>query len=153
MSANTPPSKPAQVEKIAGSGNAIDQYRHAKSEYLRLRTQAKKELIARFHQASNELFQIQRELLEDFGEKIAIPSKPKKNRAAKAVKGAQRSASPEPAAQPPGAANTPEIRTLQQNLQKARKRLSELQSAGKPVKTAEDRIYELEDALRLAHSK
>lgn len=136
MSSNTP--------------TAIDQYRHAKSEYLRLRNQAKKELIARFHQAANELFQIQRELLEDFGEKIAIPTKAKKSRAAKSVKKPEPKTAPPPA---PSAASSPQVIALQQQLHRARKKLAETQAAGKQTKSAEDRIYELEDAIRLAQAK
>ena len=46
---------------------ALDQYRAAKSDYLKLRTQARKELIARFHELANDLLRIQAELLEDLG--------------------------------------------------------------------------------------
>lgn len=134
---------------MSSNSNAIDQYRQAKSEYLRLRNQAKKELIARFHQTANEMFQIQRELLEDFGEKVAIPSKAKKSRAAKTAKSPERKAAPAAASAPA----SPQLAGLQQQLQRARKKLTDLQSAGKPTKTAEDRIYELEDAIRLAHGK
>ncbi len=136
------------------STNAIEQYRQAKSDYLRLRNQAKKELIARFHQAANELFQIQRELLEDFGEKIAIPSKAKKSRPVKASKASERK-STAPAAPPtaPPPPPSPQVTALQSQLQKARKKLSDTQTAGKPTKAAEDRIYELEDAIRLAQAK
>ncbi len=63
--------------------NTIDQYREAKNSYLKLRNQAKKELIARFHELANEMLQLQRELLEDFGEKIAMPAKGKKPRPVK----------------------------------------------------------------------
>lgn len=134
---------------MSSNSNAIDQYRQAKSEYLRLRNQAKKELIARFHQAANEMFQIQRELLEDFGEKIAIPSKAKKSRAAKPAKTAERKA----AAAPIPSVSSPHVVALQQQLQRARKKLADTQAAGKPTKAAEDRIYELEDAIRLAQAK
>lgn len=150
MSSNTLPP--------GGSSNAIDQYRQAKSEYLRLRNQAKKELIARFHQAANEMFQIQRELLEDFGEKVSIPSKAKKTRTVKAVKGTgkapeRKSRPAAPAVVPPANAKSKESAGLHQQLERARKRLADLQGAGKPTKTAEDRIYELEDAIRLAQGK
>lgn len=147
----------ASGNSTSGSANAIEQYRQAKSDYLRLRNQAKKELIARFHQAANELFQIQRELLEDFGEKIAIPSKAKKSRPVKGVKASERktpaaqTAKTAPAAGP--AAVSPQVASLQQQLQKARKKLSDTQGAGKPTKATEDRIYELEDAIRLAQAK
>lgn len=142
MSAHTP----------SETSNAIEQYRQAKNEYLRLRNQAKKELIARFHQAANELFQIQRELLEDFGEKIAIPSKPRKTRPSKNVKAPERK---DAKTRAPSASQavSPQLTAQQQQLQKARKKLAELQTAGKPTKATEDRIYELEDAIRLAQSK
>ena len=61
----------------------LDQYREAKNSYLKLRNQAKKELIARFNELASELLQLQRELLEDFGEKIALPSKSSKSKPAK----------------------------------------------------------------------
>ena len=121
--------------------NTIDQYRQAKSDYLRLRNQAKKELIARFHQVANELFQIQKELLEDFGEKIAVPNKAKKVRAV--------ATAPKKALAPVSA----KISSLQSQLGRAQKKVTDLQAAGKPVKAAEDQVYEIEDALRLAQAK
>jgi hypothetical protein len=125
---------------------ALDQYRKAKSDYQKLRNQAKKELIARFHEVANELFQLQGELLEDFGEKSAIPSKPKKSRRTKSGKALK--ASPEPPAAP-----SPEVISLHKQIEKTRKKLADVQAAGKPVKALEDRIYELEDALRLAQTR
>ena len=130
--------------------NTIDQYRQAKSDYLRLRNQAKKELIARFHQVANELFQIQKELLEDFGEKIAMPNKAKKVRAAAASK---KAVAATPAAPPHSSATTAKIASLQNQLERAKKKVTDLQAAGKPVKAAEDKVYEIEDALRLAQAK
>jgi hypothetical protein len=126
---------------------ALDQYRQAKNDYLKLRTQAKKELLARFNDLANELFQLQRELLEDFGEKVTIPSKAKKSRAAKP--GKQTASKP----QPPPAAPSPAVISLQKQIERQQKKLTETQAAGKPVKAVEDRIYELEDALRLAQAK
>ena len=127
--------------------NALDQYRQAKNDYLKLRNQAKKELIARFNELASELFQLQRELLEDFGEKIAIPTKPKTTRAARP------SVKQPPAAPATPAAPTAAVISLQKQIERQRKKLSEIQAAGKPVKATEDRIYELEDALRLAQLK
>ena len=45
----------------------IEQYREAKSHYLKLKNQAKKELVARFNALATELLQVQRELLEETG--------------------------------------------------------------------------------------
>lgn len=125
----------------------IDQYREAKNNYLKLRNQAKKELIARFNELATELLQLQRELLEDFGEKIAMPSKSSKGKAAKPARPAVKTEPAPP--QPAPAAPSPKIVALEKQLEKHRKKLSETQAAGKPTKVMEDRIYELEDDLRL----
>ncbi len=116
----------------------IDQYREAKSQYLKLRSQAKKELIARFHELSGELLRVQRELLEDFGEKITISNKPKKVRAKASTVPAEPEA-PEPA----------KVAALQKVIERQKKKLADAQAANKPSKTVQDRLYELEDELRL----
>lgn len=123
----------------------VDQYREAKNNYLKLKNQAKKELIARFHELAAELLQIQRELQEDFGEKIAMPMKGKKPKAHKTVPA---KAAP-PAAEP--AAPSPKALALEKQIDTQKKKLAAAQAAGKPTKVFDDRIYELEDALRLLH--
>lgn len=131
----------------------IDEYREAKNTYFKLRNQAKKELIARFNELAQELLQLQRELLEDFGEKIAIPAKPQKSRpGAKPAKTA--------ATSPVGAASSaatiapsPKVLQIQKQIQQQKKKLADAQGAGKPTKAIDDRIYELEDELRLAQGK
>jgi uncharacterized membrane protein len=129
----------------------IDQYREAKNSYLKLRNQARKELIARFNELAGELLQLQRELLDDFGEKIAMPSKSKKPSPAKAAKAASKPA-PEPS-MPAPAPPTAQMVALQRQVEKHKKKLSETQAAGKPTKVIEDRIYELEDEIRLLKEK
>jgi hypothetical protein len=118
----------------------LDQYRAAKADYLKFRNQAKRELIARFNELASEILRIQQELLEDFGEKITIPAKPKKSRTAKSA------AKPEPERAP----ESPKVAAVQKKLAIQRKKLEELRGGGKPTKSVEDRIYELEDELRLA---
>lgn len=120
----------------------LDQYRDAKNSYLKLKNQAKKELVARFHELSNELLQVQRELLEDFGEKIAIPS-------GKAIK---RSKPKKPAfvAEPgPPAIPSPEVVALAKQIEKQKIKIEQAKANGKVTKLLEDRLYELEDAHRL----
>ncbi len=129
-------------ETLGEMPTTIDQYREAKSQYLKLRNQAKKELIARFHELSGELVRIQRELLEDFGEKISISNKPKKVRS----KGA---AAAEPETPPEKTATSPKIAATEKLIERQKKKLADTQAAGKPTKTAQDRLYELEDELRL----
>lgn len=119
----------------------LDQYREAKTNYMKLKTQAKKELLGRFHELANELLQIQRELLEDFGEKVAMPSKGKKPKAVK-------KAATEPAPAP--SAPNPKLVQLKKQLDAQNRKLEAAQSQSKPTRAIEDRIYELEDAIRLA---
>jgi hypothetical protein len=125
----------------------VDQYREAKNNYLKLKNQAKKELIARFNELAGELLQIQRELHEDFGEKIAISSKSKK---AKNPKAAQ--AKVNPATEAP-AAPSPKLVALKRQLESQKTKLAAAQAAGKPTKIIDDRIYELEDTIRLEQEK
>jgi hypothetical protein len=123
--------------------NTIDQYREAKATYQKLHNQAKKELVARFNQLAAELLQIQRELKEDFGYKATIPTKSKSARAAK-------TAPPKPVE--PAPAN-PKIVAIEKRLAIQKKKLEEAAAAGKPDKPIKDRIYELEDEIRLAREK
>jgi len=125
--------------------NTLDQYREAKNNYLKLRNQARKEMIAHFNSLAAELFQVQRELLDDFGEKVALP-KPKKVRTAKVAVAAAPPAKPAPA---PAAVPSPKALSLQKQLERQRKKLADTKTAGKPTKAVEDRIYEIEDELRL----
>jgi hypothetical protein len=131
--------------------STIEEYRDAKSHYLKLRAEAKKDLLRRFQELANELLLIQRELAEDFGHKVSLPAKGKK----------PKKAAPAPAAPTKSAAKTsPKVEAIsakeagiQKQLEKAHKKLAEVQAAGKPTKPVEDRIYELEDELRLAQAK
>jgi predicted nucleic acid-binding Zn ribbon protein len=118
--------------------NTIDQYREAKATYEKLHNQAKKELIARFNQLANEVLQIQRELKEDFGHRVVIPTKGKV--VARPVKVAP-------------AAPNPQIAVLEKKVAAEKLKLEKAVAAGKPEKVIQDRIYELEDELRLIREK
>ena len=133
------------MANVTPTTTTIEQYREAKNQYLKLKTQAKKELVARFNALASELLQVQRELLEDFGEKVTLPAKPS---AAKKPKPPAAPSVPAPAAAP-SPANGARAAALTKQLDKQKKKLEELKSAGKPAKAVEDRIYELEDEIRL----
>ena len=129
------------------TSTTIAQYREAKNQYLKLKSQAKKELVARFNALASELLQVQRELLEDFGEKVSLPAK-----GAAVKKPKPSAASPTTAAvTPPNPANAARAASLAKQLDKQKKKLDDLKTAGKPAKAVEDRIYELEDEIRLLH--
>lgn len=128
--------------RLLAMSNTLAQYREARQNWMKLRNQAKKELIARFHEVSAELLQIQRELLEDFGEKVTIPTKAKKGVAKKAAAAVAVVAAPV-------MKDSPEVAALKKKIEAQQKKLNEVRAAGKPTKAIEDRIYELEDDLRL----
>ena len=119
----------------------IDQYRDAKTTYEKLRNQAKKELIARHQELANELLLIQQELREDFGHKVTMPTKARNGQAKKAAP---------PTKAELVAPSSPKVTAIEKRLAAQKKKLADAQAANKPVKPIEDRIYELEDELRLA---
>ncbi len=133
------------MANVNPTSTTIDQYREAKSQYLKLKNQAKKELVARFNALAAELLQVQRELLEDFGEKISLPTK---SSALKKPKPPAAS-STTVAAAVPSPVDTAKAASLTRQLDKQKKKLEELKAVGKPTKAVEDRIYELEDEIRL----
>jgi hypothetical protein len=122
--------------------NTIEQYREAKAAYQKLHGQAKKELVARFNQLAAELLQIQKELKEDFGHKATIPTKAKSARSAR-----RPSKVLEPS--PPN----PKIAAVEKRLASQKKKLEQALATGKTDRPIKDRIYELEDELRLARDK
>ncbi|MDQ2839696.1 MAG: hypothetical protein M3Y72_01380 [Acidobacteriota bacterium] len=126
--------------------NTLDQYRQAKHDILKLRGAAKKELIGRFHELANELLVVQKELREEFNVKLAIPSKPKSSRPKKAP------AVESKKAEKP-TSTSPEITAIERKLAAQKRKLDGAAKSGKPDKLIRDRIYELEDELRLAKEK
>ena len=122
--------------------NTIEQYREAKAAYQKLHGQAKKELVVRFNQLAAELLQIQKELKEDFGHKATIPTKAKSARMARTPSKALEPSPP-----------NPKIAAVEKRLASQKKKLEQALATGKTDKPIKDRIYELEDELRLAREK
>ena len=134
-----------KMANVTPTSTTIEQYREAKNHYLKLKNQAKKELVARFNSLAAELLQVQRELLEDFGEKVSLPAKSTVHK--NSQKSAKVPAPPVAPTQSP--ADTAKAAALTRQLDKQKKKLEDLKTAGKPLKAVEDRIYEIEDELRL----
>jgi hypothetical protein len=122
----------------------IDEYRQARDTYRKLQGEAKKALLARHQELSTELLQIQKELREEFGVKISFPGKAK---AAVKKKAPVKATAEAPV---PPAKSNPKIVDLQKRLTVQRRKLEEALKAGKDSKAIKDRIFELEDGLRLA---
>jgi hypothetical protein len=134
----------------------ISEYQKWKQQGDDLRIQAKQAMESRFRELLVEAVQIAEEYRSDFGAPLKPPpgvtsfrykasgkAKPKKTQKPAAAK----SASPPPAA---AAKPNPKIAGLQKRLTAAQQKLEQAKANGAPTKNLEDRIYEIEDAIRLS---
>ncbi len=134
--------------------DVIADYQKWKQQGESLRGQARQAMEARFRALLSEAAQIAEEYRADFGATLKPPAqitafrykngaKPKKPAAKKAA------AAPPPAPAPPP---NPKTAALQKRIAAARKKLDDAKAAGAPTRPIEDKIYELEDELRLSQS-
>jgi hypothetical protein len=135
--------------------NIISEYQKWKLQGEDLRVQAKQAMESRFRELLVEAVQIAEEYRSDFGTTLKPPPgvtsfrykasakvKPKKKSNA-AAKGAIPSA-------PAPAKPNPKLAGLQKRLAAAQQKLEQAKAGGAPAKNLEDRVYELEDAIRLS---
>jgi hypothetical protein len=131
--------------------NVISEYQKWKQQGETIRVQARHAMESRFRELLTEAAQIAQEYHADFGSALKPPpsitsfrykaggkAKPKKT--AKAPPPA-----PVPAAKP-----DPKVAGLEKKLAAAKKKLDAAKAAGTPTKNLEDKVYEIEDDLRLA---
>jgi hypothetical protein len=140
--------------------DVITEYKKWKQQGEDLRVQAKQAMETRYHELLTEAVQIAEEYRVDFGEPLKPPSPitafrykaSAKSKAKKAtVKRSTAKSLPEiPKPAPLAPKPSAEIVGLQKRLATAKKKLDEAKASGKPTKAVEDRIYEIEDELRLA---
>jgi hypothetical protein len=140
--------------------DVISDYQKWKLQGENLRTQAKQAMEARFRELLGEAVALAEEYRADFGGPLKPPPavtafRYKSSGRAKAKK------APKPPA-PPAAAKAPaevkpaevkpapKVAGLQKQLAAAKKKLDDAKAANTPTRKIEDRIYEIEDALRLA---
>lgn len=135
--------------------DVISDYQKWKQQGEGLRVQARQAMEARFRTLLTEAAQIAEEYKADFGGHLKPPAqitafrykngaKPKKAGAKAKPSAAAAAPAPIPAAKP-----NPKIPALQKRIAAARKKLDDAKSAGAPTRPIEDKIYELEDDLRL----
>ena len=150
--------------------NVISDYQKWKQQGEDLRVQAKQAMESRFRELLTEAVDIAEEYRSDFGGSLK-PAPPvttfrykahaKAKKGAKAKAPAPKAPAPrEPSAREPAKAAPreepkpqkpdPKIAGLQKRLATAKKKLDDAKTAGKPTRVLEDKIYEIEDALRLA---
>jgi hypothetical protein len=136
--------------------DVISDFKKWKAQGENLRAEAKQAMEARFRELLSEAVSIADEYRADFGTTLKPPppvtafrykasgrAKPKK------PAGKRPTAKAAPVAKPEQKPD-PKLARLQQRLATAKAKLEETKSAGKPTRPLEDRIYEMEDALRLA---
>lgn len=134
--------------------NVISEYQKWKKQGEQLRLEAKQAMEARFHELLAEAVQISQEYHRDFGASLKPPAnitafrykKPAERRGRK--KAAQESKSPAP--EPKTKAVDPKVAALHKRRSQIQKKLEVARAAGKPTKNLDDRLYEVEDELRLA---
>jgi hypothetical protein len=137
--------------------DVISDYQKWKQQGETLRGQAKQAMESRFRELLSQAVQIAEEYRADFG----VPLKPtapvttfryKPSAKAKARKVGKKVTvkPPEPRPEQPAAKPDPKVTQLQKRLATAKTKFEAAKAAGKPTRNLEDRIYEIEDELRLA---
>jgi len=136
--------------------NVISEYQKWKQQGEDLRVQAKQAMESRFRELLVEAVQIAEEYRSDFGAPLKPPPgitsfrykasvKPKPRKASKPNAAPKGTSSP-----PPAAKTSPKTAGLQKRLLAAQQKLEQAKASGSPTKNLEDRIYEIEDAIRLS---
>lgn len=122
--------------------DAISEYQKWKQQGESLRAQAKQAMETRFRELLVEAAQIAQEYHRDFGSTLKPPP-PITSFRFKAGQKSKKPAVKEP--QP-----NPKLAGLQKRRAQVQKSLEAAKTAGKPTRNLEDKLYEVEDALRLA---
>ena len=140
--------------------DVISEYQKWKQQGEDLRIQARDAMATRFRELLAEAVRIAEEYRHDFGGPLKPPSpitafRFKASARPKAKKGGKS----KPAGKAPRPESRPEVRSpmaqskitaLQKRLVNTQKKLSDAKTAGTPTRALEDKIYEIEDAIRLA---
>jgi hypothetical protein len=128
----------------------ISEYQKWKQQGESLRAQAKQAMETRFRELLSEAAGIAQEYQRDFGASLKPPATITAFRYKRAA--GQKSKKPAKAAvsRPSVAAPDPKIAGLERRRVQIQKKLEAAKGSGKPTKNLEDRLYEVEDELRLA---
>ena len=130
--------------------DVIAEYQRWKQQGEGLRAEAMRAMETRYRDLLTEAIQIAEEYRADFGVALKLPAGVSsfEYKAAGGKKPKAQPSSPVPAPAAPG----PEAKPgpLEKRLAAAQKKLEAAIAAGAPSKNLEDKIYELEDEIRLA---
>jgi len=138
--------------------DVISDYQKWKQQGENLKMQAKQAMESRFRELMAEAVSLAEEYRSDFGAPLKPPAnitafRYKAAGRAKAKKAAKPPAAPAPKSgrpEPKDVKPDPKIAGLQKRLATAKKKLDDAKASGAATRPFEDRIYEIEDALRLA---
>ena len=140
--------------------DVISEYQKWKQQGEDLRVQAKQAMETRYRELLSEAVQIAEEYRADFGAPLKPPSpitafRYKASAKSKAKKAAVKRSTTKnlrgvPQPLPSAAKPNAKIAGLEKRLATAKKKLDEAKAAGRPTQPFEDKIYEIEDELRLA---
>jgi len=129
--------------------NVISEYQRWKQQGEQLRVQAKQAMEGRFRDLLLEAAQIAQEYHRDFGASLKPPPSVTAFRF-KAGVSAKGKAAVKKAAAAPAVKTDPKVAGLLKQRGQIQKKLEVAKAAGKPTRNLDDRLYEIEDELRLA---
>jgi hypothetical protein len=139
----------------------ITEYQKWKQQGEDLRVQAKHAMETRFRDLLTDAVHIAEEYRTDFGAVLKPPpavtafrykasARPKARKPAEKVKPAAAAKPAAPKPEPPVAKPNPKVAALQKRLATAKKKLDDAKAGGATTRPYEDKVYEIEDELRLA---
>ena len=141
--------------------DVINEYQKWKQQGEDLRVQAKHAMETRFRDLLSEAVHIAEEYRADFGAALKPPpavnafrykasARLKSKKAAGKGKPAAAAERATPKPEPPAAKPNPKVAGLQKRLATAKKKLEDAKAGGATTRPYEDKVYEIEDELRLA---
>lgn len=132
---------------MAHTEDPISEYRKWKQHGELLRTQARQAMEVRFKELLTEAAQIAADYHTDFGGTLKPPPQVLSFKAKSGAK--KKTAAPVVEAKPPAG---PKVAALQRKHATAKKKVDAAKASGGSTKALEDKLYEIEDELRLAQS-
>ncbi|HEY1755536.1 MAG TPA: hypothetical protein VGG72_09080 [Bryobacteraceae bacterium] len=137
--------------------DVISEYQKWKKQGDDLRLEAKQAMESRFRELLTEAAQLAEEYRTDFGSVLKPPPtvsvfRYKAHPKTKGKKGVKQKVAMQADSHPPTTpvkAN-PKLAAIQKRLTTAKRKLEEAKTGGKATRPLEDKIYEIEDELRLA---
>jgi hypothetical protein len=135
--------------------NVISEYQKWKKQGEQIRAQAKHAMETRYAELLTEAVQLAQEYHRDFGASLKPPSnitafRFKTVAGKKGKKVAGKAAPPVASVEKPAGPVDPKLAGFQKQRAQILKKIEAAKAAGKPTKNLDDRLYEVEDELRLA---